>query len=125
MVDGIAEEEPMDVGSSSDEEDDQKAVRPYNELLQLLSTSTDSKGPARKKRKVDHGKTEAIEVARADPVAEDEEAVGGDDLQQQEPSDEEDNGNEEEEAEARDSDDEDGRNLDPTCCFAPLTSSRQ
>ncbi|PYI01718.1 DUF1253-domain-containing protein [Aspergillus sclerotiicarbonarius CBS 121057] len=104
MEDGL-EEEPMDVGSSSDEEDDQKAGRPYNELLQLLNTSTDTKGPARKKRKVDHGKSETIEVAREDPVAEDE-AVGGDDLQQQEPSDEEDNGNQEE-AEAQDSDDED------------------
>ncbi|GKZ39407.1 rRNA-binding ribosome biosynthesis protein utp25 [Aspergillus brasiliensis] len=107
MEEGVAEAEAMDVGSSSDEEDEEKSGRPYNELLQLLNTSTDSKGPARKKRKVENKKTEDIEVVREDPVAEDdEEALGEDDLQQQEPSDEEDNGNQED-AGAQDSDDED------------------
>lgn len=110
----MAEEEAMDVGSSSDEEDE-KSGRPYNELLQLLNTSTDSKGPARKKRKVEHKNTETIEVVREDPVAEeDEEALGEDDLEQQEPSDEEDNGNQED-AGAQDSDDEDGIFL--SCLF--------
>ncbi|BCR97577.1 UTP25 family protein [Aspergillus luchuensis] len=107
MEGGMAEEEAMDVGSSSDEEDEEKSGRPYNELLQLLNTSADSKGPARKRRKVEHKNTETVEVVREDPVAEeDDEALGEDDLEQQEPSDEEDNGNQED-AGAQDSDDED------------------
>jgi U3 small nucleolar RNA-associated protein 25 len=70
----------VDDGSSSSEEegDDQKTERPYNELLKLLNSNSESKEPARKMRKV-----AADQQPQPQPVDE------GDDLQVQAPSDDE------------------------------------
>lgn len=103
----------MDVGSSDSEEEDQRTDRPYNELLQLLQPTTDSKRPARKKRKIEHKEKSRDE----EPVPEVDEEEGAEDnaLEAQVPSDDEDEENIEDDAgdDKDDSDDEDG-NI-PTC----------
>lgn len=80
-----------DVSSSSDEEE-QTTERPYNELLQLLHTNTDSKGPARKKRKLGSNlnteEAPSVEEATSDGEQEDNA------LEVQAPSDDEDGGQE-------------------------------
>lgn len=83
-----------DASSSSDEEEN--AGRPYNELLELLHANSDSKGPARKKRKLDSD----TNVEEVPATTENEEQVD-DALQDQAPSDDE-----EEAQEADDDDDE-------------------
>lgn len=78
----------MDEGSSSsDEEEEESTGRPYNELLELLHANADSKGPARKRRKI---ASDAKEEAQPATVAVEENAEQDEDaLQDQAPSDEE------------------------------------
>jgi U3 small nucleolar RNA-associated protein 25 len=83
-----------DASSSSDEEE--SAGRPYNELLELLHANSDSKGPARKKRKLASDK----DMEEAPATIENEEQVD-DALQDRAPSDDE-----EEAQEADDDEDE-------------------
>lgn len=109
-------DEPMDMGSSDSEEDEQQTDRPYNELLELLHANSSSKGPARKKRKVEREDKPADEepipeIDGEEPVSD---ADADDLLETQEPSDDEDGfaaGEEE-------SDDEDGTlRLSVFCCL--------
>ncbi|KAJ5587882.1 Digestive organ expansion factor predicted [Penicillium hispanicum] len=89
----------MDDASSSSDEEEQTTERPYNELLQLLQTDTDPKGPARKKRKLaaDSQPEDVTKLATAEESGEQDE----DALEAQEPSDDEE-GNQE----AEDDDDD-------------------
>lgn len=63
-----------DVSSDSEEEEEQSKERPYNALLQLLNagSSSGSKGPARKKRKLGHKDDEVTEAAVLEDVPENE-----------------------------------------------------
>lgn len=83
----MGDETLMDEGSSSSDEEEEPTARPYNELLELLHANSDSKGPARKRRKI---ASEAKEEAQPATTALEEESERGDDaLQDQAPSDDE------------------------------------
>lgn len=99
-------DEPVDMGSSDSEEDEQQTDRPYNELLELLQANSGSKGPARKKRKIERDDKLADEepVPEIDGEESASEADAGDLLEVQEPSDDEDGSI----VGADESDDEDG-----------------
>ncbi|KAL3480109.1 hypothetical protein BJX99DRAFT_221279 [Aspergillus californicus] len=105
--DEIQDTSPVDDASSDSEGDDQQSGQPYNELLQLLGASADTKGPARKKRKTDHARGEETEGNGTLAIAGTEESPDDDLLQQapdedldleenadvEEDSDDEENGN--------------------------------
>ncbi|KAJ5086330.1 Digestive organ expansion factor [Penicillium alfredii] len=86
LDENMGEDIPLDEGSSSSDEEDQSTGRPYNELLELLHANSDSKGPARKRRKVaNEGNSEEIQ-STVDPS---DDLEHDNDLQAQTPSDDE------------------------------------
>ncbi|KAI9376830.1 hypothetical protein BJX61DRAFT_538523 [Aspergillus egyptiacus] len=105
----IQDEGAIDDVSSESDEDDQQSGQPYNELLQLLQASADTKGPARKKRKTSHRRGEAEDTQNDTvPVADGGEELD-DDLQQQEP----DEGDLEEPDDGEEDSDDEGNDNDP------------
>ncbi|KAJ5151857.1 Digestive organ expansion factor predicted [Penicillium capsulatum] len=97
MDEEMGEDTMMDDASSSSDEEEESAEQPYNELLQLLHTNSDAKGPARKKRKL--GEDSKTDDAPSIVATEEDSEQGGDALEVQAPSDDE-----EEDQEAEDDD---------------------
>lgn len=102
-------ETQMDDVSSDSDEEDQQTARPYNELIQLLQANAEPKGPARKKRKVEHNGEEKRDAVPASNGEEDDAVLGDDDLENREPSDEEEEDHlEEADGQLESDDEEDG-----------------
>lgn len=92
-----------DSESSAEEDEEQTTDRPYNELLQLLNTDSNA-DHARKRRKLDNGKSE--KQSRPEPVEEQKEPEEMDVLEDQEASDDDAEG---EASEVEDEDDSEYR----------------